>query len=53
VAPRRDALVAIWLERAGVCDTAQLAAALQTELTGAALELLERLYPGALDSARQ
>ena len=53
VAPRRDALAAIWLERAGVCDTAQLAAALQTELTGAALELLERLYPGALDSARQ
>ena len=33
VAPRRDPLAAIWLERAGVCDTAQLAAALPARLS--------------------
>jgi hypothetical protein len=48
VDPRRAALAAIWAGRAGECDPAQLAARLRPELDGAARELLERLYPGAL-----
>jgi hypothetical protein len=48
VDPRRAALAAIWAERAGDCDAAKLAGRLRGELSGAALELLERLYPGAL-----
>ncbi|MCX7890979.1 MAG: GTPase domain-containing protein [Burkholderiales bacterium] len=48
VAPRRDALAAIWAERGGDCDAARLAAALRNELAAAALDVLERLYPGAL-----
>ena len=50
---RRAALAAIWAERAGECDTTKLAAVLRDEIAGAALELLERLYPGALDSDRK
>jgi hypothetical protein len=46
--PRRAALAAIWAERAGECDAAKLASALRVELAAAALDLLERLYPGAL-----
>ncbi|MGH8697158.1 MAG: DUF3482 domain-containing protein [Burkholderiales bacterium] len=57
VNPRRAALAAVWAERAGECDAAQLAARLRSELDGAARELLERLYPGVLearpDSRRQ
>jgi hypothetical protein len=45
---RRTALAGIWAERAGDCDTDRLAAALRVELTAAALDLFERLYPGAL-----
>jgi hypothetical protein len=48
VAPRRAALAAIWARRSGDCDAPKLAAALRDELAGAALSLLERLYPGAL-----
>jgi len=51
VESRRAALAAVWAERKGECDPAKLAAALQTELAAAALELLDRLYPGALDPA--
>jgi hypothetical protein len=43
---RRPALAALWAERGGA---AQLAARLRPELEGAARELLERLYPGALE----
>jgi Domain of unknown function (DUF3482)/50S ribosome-binding GTPase len=53
VTARRAALAAIWAERAGECDTTKLAAVLRDEIAGAALELLERLYPGALDSDRK
>jgi hypothetical protein len=49
VEPRRAALAAIWAQRADECDSAKLAVALRAELAAAALELLERLYPGALD----
>jgi hypothetical protein len=52
VAPRRAALAAIWAGRQGECDPANLGAALQGELGAAALELLDRLYPGALGSGR-
>jgi hypothetical protein len=48
VDPRRAALAAIWAARSGECDAAKLAAALRGELAHAGLELLERLYPGAL-----
>ena len=51
VAPRRQSLAAIWRERAGDCDPSMLQAALHGEVTGAALDLLERLYPGALARA--
>jgi hypothetical protein len=50
VDPRRAVLAAIWTRRAGECDPAKLAAAVREELARAALELLERLYPGALDA---
>jgi hypothetical protein len=49
--PRRAALATIWAERAGECDAARLAAALRAELAAATLDLLERLYPGALGSS--
>jgi hypothetical protein len=48
VGPRRAALTALWAERAGEWDAAKLAPRLRSELEGAARELLERLYPGAL-----
>lgn len=50
VNPRRGALAASWAERAGECDAAKLATRLRSELDGAARELLERLYPGALEA---
>jgi Domain of unknown function (DUF3482)/50S ribosome-binding GTPase len=50
VTPRRPALAAVWAERSGDCDPAKLAARLRAELDGAARELLERLYPGALEA---
>ena len=50
VTPRRPALAAVWAERSGDCDPATLAARLRAELAGAARELLERLYPGALEA---
>ncbi|HSD53014.1 MAG TPA: DUF3482 domain-containing protein [Burkholderiales bacterium] len=50
VIQRRDALQVIWAERGGECDPGRLGAALRGELTAAALDLLERLYPG--DAAR-
>jgi len=49
---RRGALAAVWSERAGDCDATRLTAVLQRELAAAALELFERLYPGALEVAR-
>jgi hypothetical protein len=49
VDPRRARLAAIWAERAGACDPVMLAARLRPELESAARDLLERLYPGALD----
>lgn len=48
IAPRRASLAAIWAARGGDCDAPALQAALGRELAGAARELLERLYPGAL-----
>jgi len=50
VEPRRAALAAIWAGRSAECDAAQLAAAVRGELAGAAREVLERLYPGALQA---
>jgi hypothetical protein len=47
---RRAALAVIWAERTGECDPAKLAAALRVEFGAAALDLLESLYPGALES---
>jgi hypothetical protein len=52
VASRRDALRAIWAERAGECDAERLGVALRGELRAAALELLERLYPEAAPALR-
>jgi hypothetical protein len=48
VEARRGALAAIWAERGGEADPARLAVILQRELASAALDLFERLYPGAL-----
>ncbi len=45
---RRDALQMIWAERASAGDPGPMSVALRSELAGAALDLLERLYPGAL-----
>ena len=50
VNPRRAALTAVWAGRSGECDAAKLEAALGGEVDGAARELLERLYPGALEA---
>lgn len=52
VATRRDTLRTIWAERAGECDVARLAPALRAELAGAALDLLERLYPDTAPALR-
>jgi hypothetical protein len=52
VAPRREALAAIWAERAGGGGPATLQPALESELSAASLDLLERLYPGALARAQ-
>ena len=48
VESHRAKLAAIWSERSGGCDPARIAEALKVELRAAALELFERLYPGAL-----
>lgn len=52
LAPRRDALAAIWSERQEPCDPTALTAVLQGYLSEVALEVLEALYPAALESAR-
>lgn len=49
VEPRRAALATIWKERAGDCNPAIIAEALRTQLSDAGMELLQRLYPGALE----
>jgi hypothetical protein len=51
VSPRRAGRAAIWAERGGECDAAQLAARLRPEVESATRELLERLYPGALGAS--
>ncbi len=56
LAPRRDALAALWAGRSrkadGAADDAQrIAAALRPLLQAAAEDLLARLYPGALHAA--
>jgi hypothetical protein len=48
LALRRDALEAIWRERGDGGDPERLAELLREPLEAAALELLDRLYPGAL-----
>ena len=50
VSPRRAALAAIWAGQSGECDAAKLEPLRRSELAAAALELLERFYPGALDA---
>ncbi len=50
VESHRAALAAIWSERAGTCEPAQIAEALTAELRAATLALFERLYPGALST---
>ena len=53
IEPHRPALAEIWAAaRDADCDPARLAPALRTELGAAALALLERLYPGALEDRR-
>jgi hypothetical protein len=47
-ATHRTALAAIWGERAAAGSVVLVSEALRTELTSATLELLDRLYPGAL-----
>ncbi len=51
LAPRREGFAAIWRERGDACEPAHIAAMLREPLQDAALELLERLYPGALSPA--
>ena len=46
--PRRETFDAIWRERGDDCDAERLAAMLREPLESAALDLLDRLYPGAL-----
>jgi hypothetical protein len=48
LAPRREAFQAIWRERGEGGDPARLAELLREPLEDATLEVLERLYPGAL-----
>ncbi len=48
LASRRVQLAAVWTRRSENCDAGSLTAALQDFLTGAAIELLESLYPEAL-----
>jgi hypothetical protein len=50
VESHRAALAAIWSERAGTCEPAQITGALTAQLRAAALTLFERLYPGALST---
>jgi hypothetical protein len=53
IEPRRAALAELWTAaRTPGCDPAELVPALRTELGGAALALLEHLYPGALGDRR-
>jgi hypothetical protein len=51
VEPRKAALASIWKERTPGCDPGQIEAAVKGELEAAALDLLERLYPGTLEPA--
>lgn len=51
LAPRREAFQAIWRERGDGGDAARLAELLREPLEAAALDVLERLYPGALEAA--
>jgi 50S ribosome-binding GTPase/Domain of unknown function (DUF3482) len=44
----RAALSALWARRRGECTSEELAPAMREVLTGAARDLLERLYPGSL-----
>jgi hypothetical protein len=48
LAPRREAFQSIWRERGDGGDPVQLVALLREPLEDAALDVLERLYPGAL-----
>jgi hypothetical protein len=50
LAPRGEAFEAVWRARGEPCDPARLEAMLRELLEVAALELLDRLYPGALDT---
>ena len=51
LAPRREAFQAIWRERGDACEPSRIATMLREPLESAALELLDRLYPGALPTA--
>jgi hypothetical protein len=50
LASRSEAFEAVWRARGDPCDPARLEAMLRELLQAAALELLGRLYPGALDT---
>jgi hypothetical protein len=52
VLERRDALQAVWAERRGDCEPDVLRAALDDQLAAAALDLLDRLYPGHVAGLR-
>jgi hypothetical protein len=53
LAPRRETFQSIWRERGDGGDPARLAALLREPLEDAVLEVLERLYPGALAAQRR
>jgi predicted GTPase len=48
---RRETFDAVWRERGESCEPTRLAALLRGPLEDAALTLLDRLYPGALEAA--
>ncbi|MFO1282674.1 MAG: DUF3482 domain-containing protein [Burkholderiales bacterium] len=52
VTGRADALAALWGDRDARGDETATAAALREVLSGATIELLDTLYPGALDEPR-
>jgi hypothetical protein len=49
---RRETFAAIWRERGDACEPERLGAMLREPLEDAALALLDRLYPNALDAER-
>jgi GTP-binding protein EngB required for normal cell division len=51
VESRREALASVWSLRAAPCDTDAIAQALRVEVVAAARELLDTLYPDAVDWA--